>query len=208
MQIRTVQVGPLQTNCYLAICPESRAAAIIDPGWSGESLFHILQEEGADLKAILLTHVHFDHVAGLAALKRLTGAPIMAHPECARSLAYAHEHALSWGFQIDPAPPIDTELKEGQIIRVGTLGLQVIYTPGHAPGHVSFYEPVAKALFDGDVLFQSSIGRYDLPGGDLTVLLHSIQEKLLALPGETMVYPGHGPATTIAAEKRWNPFLR
>jgi hydroxyacylglutathione hydrolase len=123
-------------------------------------------------------------------------------------MALASRHAQAWGFQIEPAPGLDGELADGQVIEVGTLRLEVLYTPGHAPGHVCFYERSAGAVFDGDVLFSGSIGRTDLPGGDYGRLLTSIREKLLTLPDETAVYSGHGPATTIGRERRYNPFLR
>lgn len=208
MQITMVPVGPLQTNCYLVACSETAQAALIDPGWSGAELYDLVQKEELDLTAILLTHAHFDHTAGAAALKRLSNAPILAHPASRPLLIEAHRHASTWGFEIEPTPEPDGELAAGQIIEIGTLRFQVLDTPGHAPGHVCFYEPTAKALFDGDVLFHRSIGRYDLPGGNYTLLMQSIREKLLVLPDETKVYSGHGEPTTIGDERRLNPFLR
>ncbi len=208
MRILTVPVGPLQTNCYLAICPETHSGAIIDPGWSGDALNDLAVREGVNLEAILLTHAHFDHLAGAAALKRLSGAALLAHPDTRATIAEAPDHARLWGFQVEPVPELDAELAEGQILEIGTLRLSVLFTPGHAPGHVCFYEPTAGAIFDGDVLFNRGIGRSDLPGGDHETLMRSIREQLLTLPDETAVYSGHGPATTIGQEKRWNPFLR
>jgi hydroxyacylglutathione hydrolase len=208
MKVVTLPIGPLQTNCYVAVCPETDTAAVIDPAWSGEALFEFVQREGFHIEVLLLTHAHFDHMAGAAALHRLSGARLLAHPDSGPLLQQASLHAQAWGFRIEQAPPLDGELTDGQVIEVGTLRLQVLYTPGHAPGHVSFYEPSAGAIFDGDVLFSGSIGRTDLPGGNYQLLLRSIREKLLVLPDETAVYSGHGPATTIGRERRSNPFLR
>jgi hydroxyacylglutathione hydrolase len=208
MKVLTIPIGPLQTNCYMAVCPETQAAAVIDPAWSGESLFERLGREGFKLQVILLTHAHFDHIAGAAALHRLSGARLLAHADSGPLLKQATLHAQAWGFQIEPPPQPDGELVDGQVIEVGTLRFQVLYTPGHAPGHVCFYEPTAGAVFDGDVLFSAGIGRTDLPGGNHNRLMQSIREQLLTLPDETTVYSGHGPATTIGQERRWNPFLR
>jgi hydroxyacylglutathione hydrolase len=208
MRIEAVPVGPLQTNCYLVACSETLAAVIIDPGWSGEELSELVAENGFDLKALVLTHAHFDHVAGAAALKRLTGVPLLAHADSRPALLNNHHHASLWGFRVEPAPQLDGELVEGQIVQVGNLALEVLYTPGHASGHVCFHEPTAKVLFDGDVLFRGGIGRFDLPGGEYNLLMQSIEEQLLTLPDDTAVYPGHGPPTTIGDERHWNPYLR
>jgi hydroxyacylglutathione hydrolase len=208
VKVVILPIGPLQTNCYVAVCPETQAAAVIDPAWSGEALFEFTEREGYEVESILLTHAHFDHIAGAAALQRLSGARLLAHPDSGLLLQQAPLHAQAWGFRIEPAPPLDGELSDGQVIKVGMLRLQVLYTPGHAPGHVCFYESSAGAIFDGDVLFRGSIGRTDLPGGNYRLLLKSIREKLLGLPDETTVYSGHGPATTIGRERRSNPFLR
>ncbi len=208
MNIKTVPIGPLQTNCYLLACPETHAAVLIDPAWSGEELYEMVQDEGVELAAILLTHAHFDHVGGAADLKRLCNARILAHPDSGPLLAEAHRHALLWGLKMDQAPPADGELAGGQVIEVGTLRLEVLETPGHAPGHVSFYEPAARAVFSGDTLFKGGIGRSDLPGGNPSVLMESIRNRLLTLPDDTAVYSGHGPATAIGYERQSNAFLR
>jgi glyoxylase-like metal-dependent hydrolase (beta-lactamase superfamily II) len=156
----------------------------------------------------LLTHSHFDHVAGLAELKELTQAPIYIHPEAIPMLTNAKMAAQMWQINIPEAPPVDKMLDDNQQVVVGELALHVLYTPGHAPGHVCFYLAEHNILFDGDVLFQQSIGRTDLPGGDYDLLLQSIRQRLLVLPDETAVLSGHGPATTIGQEKIWNPFLQ
>ncbi len=208
MEIKTIPIGPLQTNCYLVACPETHSAVVIDPAWSGDKLYELVQEAGVELVAILVTHAHFDHVGGAADLKRLCNARLLAHPDSGPLLAEAHHHALLWSLRMDPAPAADGELAEGQVIEVGTLRLEVLETPGHAPGHVSFHEPAAKAVFSGDALFKNGIGRTDLPGGNHRVLIQSIRDKLLTLPDDTAVHSGHGPATTVGNERRWNAFLQ
>lgn len=208
MQVQVVQVGPLQTNCYLVVCPKTKEGAVIDPGWSGELLYEMIVDQGITLRQILLTHGHFDHVAGAAALKRSSSAPVAGHADIGPWLTQAEEHARFWGFDIEPVPPIDVQLTEGQSVDVGEFSLKVLYTPGHAPGHISFYTPEARAVFDGDVLFSGGIGRTDLPGGNMALLMESIHQKLLTLPEDTTVYSGHGPATTIGQERQWNPYLR
>ena len=190
------------------MCEDTRKAALIDPGWSGDALFDLVTEQELDLVAILLTHAHFDHIAGAGALKQRSTAPVMAHPDARPYIKDAHHHASLWGIPMEPAPGPDADLSEGQVIEIGNSRIHVLHTPGHAPGHVSFHEPVSRSLFDGDVLFKEGIGRTDFPGGDYTLLMRTIQEKLLVLPDDTSVYSGHGPFTTIGSERRWNPFLR
>lgn len=206
--ILQIPLGPLQTNSYLLGCDETGAAAIIDPSWNGRSLAATATDQGFNITHILITHSHFDHVGGLAELKQETGAPIYIHPEAVPMLGDAFLSALNWQIRMAPPPPADIMLTPGEIITVGKLELEVLFTPGHAPGHVSFYLAQGGAVFSGDVLFQQSIGRTDLPGGDYDLLLRSIREKLLPLPDETAVLSGHGPATTIGQEKQWNPFLQ
>jgi hydroxyacylglutathione hydrolase len=207
LQVRQLPLGPLQTNCYLVGCEETLQAAVIDPSWNGPAIVATADESGWEISHILLTHSHFDHIGGLAHVKEATGAPIYIHPDAVEMLRAATMTAALWGMQIPPPPPPDEMLQEGQSIEVGRLKLRVLYTPGHAPGHVSFHLPEYRTLFSGDVLFQGSIGRTDLPGGDHDTLLQVIREKLLALPDETRVFSGHGAATTIGIERNSNPFL-
>jgi hydroxyacylglutathione hydrolase len=210
IEIRMLTLGPVQTNCYMVSCDETGHTAVIDPSDQGRALAATLEEEGLELTHILLTHAHFDHVGGLAQLKEAyTAVPIYIHPEAVPMLGAAPMQAAMFGLKIpNDMPQPDEPLAEGDIIAVGNLRLHVLYTPGHAPGHVSFYEPTYKILFSGDALFAGSIGRTDLPGGDMRLLLQMIEQKLLTLPEETQVLSGHGPATTIGHEKMRNPFLR
>ena len=207
MKILQMPLGPLQTNCYLLGCEETNSAAIIDPSAEGFAIEATAVEQGFIISHILLTHAHFDHVGGLTHLKQATNAPIYIHPDAVPMLNETSQSARFFGIDMPPVPPADEMLRAGQTIKVGNLQLEVLYTPGHAPGHVCFYLREHNVLFDGDVLFQGSIGRTDLPGGDYDTLIKSIRDHLLPMPDDTHVLSGHGPATTIGQERRTNPFL-
>jgi hydroxyacylglutathione hydrolase len=207
IEILQLSLGPLQTNCYIVACKETMKAAVIDPSWDGRNIATLASERGYIISHILLTHAHFDHVGGLAELKKETAVPIYIHPDALPMLAQATESAARFNLSLPTPPPADEMLAEGDVIVVGQLQLEVLFTPGHAPGHVCFYIREHGVLLDGDVLFQGSIGRTDLPGGDYPLLMKSIEEKLLPLPNETAVLSGHGSTTTIGQEKQTNPFL-
>lgn len=207
IKILQLSLGPLQTNCYLLGCQETNEAAVIDPSWDGRLIVKKAEDEGWRITHILLTHSHFDHVGGLAEVKQLTKAPVYIHPEAVLMLENAVLAASMWQISITEPPSADKMLEDGQELKVGNLNIRVLFTPGHAPGHVCFYLAEHDVLFDGDVLFQQGIGRTDLPGGDYNLLMQSIHEQVLVLPDETAVLSGHGPATTIGQEKQWNPFL-
>ena len=208
IEILQLPLGPLQTNCYLVACKETMNAAVVDPSWDGRKIAEIATERGYSISHILLTHAHFDHVGGLADLAEATKAPIYIHPEAMPMLERASDSAARFNLPLPTPPPADKTLAEGDMIEVGNLKLEVLFTPGHAPGHVSFYLRDHNVLLDGDVLFQGSIGRTDLPGGDYPLLMQTIEEKLLVLPEETAVLSGHGSTTTIGQEKQTNPFLQ
>ena len=201
-------LGPLQTNCYLAACTDAQQAAVIDPSWDGETIAATAGAEGWEVTHILLTHAHFDHVGGLSEIREATGAPIYIHQDAVEMLEDAPRSASRWGLNIPPMPAPDELLEKGQTISLGNLTVHVLFTPGHAPGHVSFHIPEYETLFDGDVLFQQGIGRTDFPESDHASLIRSIREELLTLPDETRIFPGHGNPTTIGAERRRNPFLQ
>jgi glyoxylase-like metal-dependent hydrolase (beta-lactamase superfamily II) len=208
IEILQLPLGPLQTNCYLAICKETMETAVIDPSWDGQKIAQIASERGCTITHILLTHSHFDHVGGLAELKEESSAPIYIHPDAVPMLARATEAAARFNLPLTTPPAADRMLAEGDVIDVGNLKLEVLLTPGHAPGHVCFYVREENVLFDGDVLFQQSIGRTDLPGCDHAMLMKVLREKIMVLPDETAVLSGHGPTTTIGQEKKWNPFIK
>ena len=214
MIIRHLATGPLQVNTYIVGSKATGDAVVIDPGGHASEILRVLEQENLTLRRIINTHAHFDHVGGVNDLKTATGVPFCLHPDDLGTLAgYAQQMAF-FGMQGDEAPDVDEHLEAGQVVEIGELSLTVLFTPGHAPGHVTFVSPVDitgpgdRVAFSGDVLFQGSIGRYDLPGADLHVLMSSITEQLLPLGDNTVIYPGHGPMTTIGEEKLSNPFLR
>jgi glyoxylase-like metal-dependent hydrolase (beta-lactamase superfamily II) len=199
-------------NTYLLIDEATRATAIVDPGAYSKAeqatLRDYVAEHQLDVTFLLNTHAHIDHVLGNAfVLNTYPGLPFLLHPLDLPTLRAVATYAGPYGFaNYEPAEPTG-ELAAGQVIELGESKLSVRFAPGHAPGHVVFYDEAGGQLVGGDVLFKSSIGRTDLPGGDHNTLLKSIKEELLTLPDATVVYPGHGPSTTIGAERRSNPFL-
>jgi len=206
MIVKTLPVGPLATNCYIVGCEKTKQAAVIDPGDEADRIMAAVREAGLKVTHVLLTHAHFDHIGAVDEVVKASGAPLALHPDDL-PLLQAGGGALLFDFQPPPIPAEVASLAAGQEIGVGELTLRVLHTPGHTPGHVTFYAPAEGALFDGDVLFADGIGRTDLPGGSFEVLMRSIGEQLMTLPDDTIVYPGHGPATTIGRERRSNPWL-
>lgn len=207
MIIATLPVGLIQTNCYVVGCQETKEGAVIDPGGHPQRILDEVKRLGLNIKYVLDTHAHFDHTDANGVVVQATGASLALHPQDLPLLKNAGGAAF-FGLEADPSPLPDLELHDGDELEVGKLRFRVLHTPGHTPGHVCFYEPAEEVLFDGDVLFYRGIGRTDLPGGSWRQLMDSIQRVLFALPEETLVYSGHGPATTIGEEKRLNPWLR
>jgi len=205
--IVTLHVGLIQTNCYIVGCEQTKEGAIIDPGGHPERILAEVKRHGLAVNYVLNTHAHFDHTDANRAVVAATGAPLALHA-ADRPLLQAAGGAALFGLRADPSPPPDLELRDGDELEVGRLRLRVLHTPGHTPGHVCFYEADEGVLFDGDLLFYQGVGRTDLPGGSWTQLMDSIRRILFALPDETIVYPGHGPATTLGQEKRLNPWLQ
>ena len=206
MIVEQLPVGPLQANCYIVGCETTKTGVVIDPGDEAERILAAVTKHGLNIKYVLLTHAHFDHIAACAAVSVATQAPIGLH-QADLPLLKAGGGAQAWGFPMPAYKAPELWLAEGTDISFGSHTFQILFTPGHAPGHVTFYEAAAGILFDGDVLFAGSIGRTDLPGGDYELLIESINQKLMPLPDETIVCPGHGPTTTIGRERMSNPFL-
>lgn len=206
MIVKTLPVGMTQANCYIVGCEETKTGVIIDPGDEGGRILEAVEDSGLKITHVLLTHAHFDHMGAADEVMRATGAPLAVHPDDL-PLLNAGGGAVFFGLPSSPVPEASIHLTVDQEIAVGELILRVLLTPGHTPGHVTFYEPDQGAIFDGDVLFAQGIGRSDLPGGSHETLMRSIQEALMTLPDETVVYSGHGPATTIGRERVMNPWL-
>ena len=204
--LKTIAVGPLQTNCYVIGCPETLQGAIIDPGWDASTILAQAKDAGLTIQYVLNTHAHWDHIGANADVLAATDAQLAIHPN---ELPLLHQNggASMFGVSAPRSPEPDVLLEAGQALQIGQIHLQVLFTPGHTAGHVSFYAPQAGVVFDGDVLFRHGIGRSDLPGGSHSMLMHSIREVLLTLPPETVVYCGHGPSTTVGEEQRANPWL-
>ena len=206
MLIKQLTVGQVQTNCYIAGCETTHEGVVIDPGDEAERILAEVKKMGLTIKYILNTHAHFDHIMANGPMVKATGAPLAIHP---LELPLLHQKggAAMFGLSAPSSPEPDIMLAEGDTISFGQYTFQVLFTPGHTVGHVSFYEPTAGVIFDGDVLFAQGIGRTDFPGGNHKTLLTSIYEKLMVLPDETVVYSGHGPVTTIGDERASNPWL-
>ena len=205
LEVVSLPNGQFAENCYLVADRRTREAVIIDPGEEPAMFLAELDTRGWALRAIWLTHAHIDHIIGVGPVHAATGAPIYLHP-LDRPIYDALPQYGSWvGMQLERPPAPDRELRPGQVLKVGGLEFTVRFTPGHSPGSVSF---VGQGMvFGGDVLFNGSVGRTDLPGGDATTLMASIQSQLLSLPDSTVVHSGHGPDTTIGIERLTNPFL-
>lgn len=206
MIIKQLPVGPIQANCYIVGCEETKEGVIIDPGDEADRILAEVESEGLIIKYILNTHAHFDHIMANGEVVEATGAPLALHP---LDLPLLRESggAAFFGLDLPPGVDPDMELAEGDVITFGQHTLTVLFTPGHSLGHVSFYETKEGIIFDGDVLFAGGIGRTDLPGGSYETLMSSINEKLMVLPDETVVCSGHGPITTIGRERAGNPWL-
>ena len=206
---RMFTVGPVQENCYLVRLPDAERAIIVDPGDEAERLLEALQALNiTTVEAILLTHTHFDHVGAVAPVARATGAPVYCPELETQVLADINAYVRWPGFGPFESYDADETVSGGETLNLAGLRFEVSFVPGHSPGHVAYAVPDHQALFSGDVLFQGSVGRVDLPGGDWPTLLQSIDSLLQAYPGETTVYPGHMGLTTLGAERDTNPFLR
>lgn len=210
LQLRGLTVGPMQSNCYLLRLsagqrPEAGRALVIDPGHDDPRIERTLEEWGSDVAAIVLTHGHVDHVAGVPALHERTGAPVYMHPDDRELYDRAPDQAAEFGLRVPPLPEPAHELVDGRELQLAGIEFEVRHTPGHSPGGVTLCTD--GAAFVGDCVFSGSIGRTDLPGGDGETLLRSIREQILTLPADTALYPGHGPKTTVEKEKSSNPFL-
>lgn len=207
MILRTIPVGITATNCYVVGCEQTHEGVVIDPGGHPDRIGQAIEESGVTVRYVLNTHCHFDHMGANADVLAATGALLALHA-ADLPILQARGGATWFGVPVKASPPPDVELVDGQTLEVGTLRLQVMHTPGHSPGSVTFYLQEEAAAFDGDVLFAMGIGRTDLPGGDWDTLMRSIREVLFTLPDETALYPGHGPSTTVEQERSSNPWLR
>jgi len=203
--IKELVVGPLMANCFIFGCQKTKEAVVIDPGGDADRIMIILDDLELQIKYIINTHGHFDHVSGNGQLKEATGVDILIHPLDASMLSRLSSNAAIFGVRVDNSPPCDRTIEEGETISFGELTLEVIHTPGHTPGGISLFTD--DIVFVGDTLFSGSIGRTDFPGGDFDTLISSIQNKLFKMNDDVRVFSGHGPETTIGRERRYNPFV-
>lgn len=208
MFVKTFPVGPLQCNCSIIACPETKEAAVIDPGGDAQQIISLCEKEGFTIKYLLHTHAHFDHFVGAREVKEKTGAKICLHKEDQWLYDNLDKQGRMFGFSFDTPLPIDHFLNDEEEISIGKLKTKVIYTPGHTPGSSCFsLAEKDSVLFAGDTLFEGSIGRTDLWGGSFEQIIKSIKGRLFELDDSTEVITGHGPSTSIWAERNNNPFV-
>lgn len=211
IKVQSIVVTPIMQNCRVIWDSSDKNAVVVDPGGDVAKVEQVLSREGLVCKEIWLTHSHFDHCGGVAELKQKTNAPLYASLVEKEMRGRVEDIAVMWGLDnagMRNCPEPEHLLKEGDILSLGSHRVDVFDTPGHSPGHVVFYFKDQNLLICGDTIFQGAIGRTDLPGGDYEQLMRSVQEKILSLPDNTALMPGHGPDTTVGAEKRTNPFIR
>ena len=208
MILEMLTVGPFQENCYIVGDETTGEGALVDPGDEAARIAIAVEQTNLEITQILITHAHIDHVGAVAALVEEYACPVLMHAEAEPMLKQLPTQAMMMGLRFGKVPNVDRHIEEEEVIKVGGIELQSLYTPGHAPGHLAFYIEGEGVVLSGDALFAGSVGRVDLPGGSMEVLMKSIEERLLTLPDETKVYSGHGPQTTIGNEKSYNPFLQ
>jgi glyoxylase-like metal-dependent hydrolase (beta-lactamase superfamily II) len=207
LMIKGIVVGVFQENCWVIGSRRTREGIVIDPGDEPEKILAAAEELGVTIEGILLTHTHFDHIGAVAPIAKATGAPVWC-PEIETPVLADINSFVPWpGFGPYESYDADHTLTGGEKLELAGLEIDVIFTPGHSPGHVTYSIPDEEAIFSGDVLFQGSVGRTDLPGGDWATLLDSIRKLVESHPPETTVYPGHMGITTLGAERATNPFL-
>lgn len=203
MIVETLAVGALQSNCFVIGDEETRDAMVVDPGDEPDRILDAVKERGLRVKYIVCTHGHFDHVGSVGDIREGAGGSVVMHPNEREIYEAALDMAAFWGFKIDPLPPPDILVSEGDALTLGRRTFQVMHSPGHSPGGICLYGE--GMVVTGDTLFAGSVGRTDFHGGDMRKLKNSFR-RLMALPQETVVLPGHGPETTIGREKRENLF--
>jgi hydroxyacylglutathione hydrolase len=206
MKVTQFEVGSLGTNCYVVYCETTKKAAVIDPGADAATILQLVKEQKLDVRYIINTHGHVDHIGSNADIQHATGAEVLIHAGDAEMLTNAQRNLSVFVGESVTCEPANRLLADGDIVDVGNVQLKVLYTPGHTPGGISLL--TKGILFSGDTLFAESVGRTDLPGGSYEQLLHSIRDKMLVLDDGIKVFPGHGPATTIGWERRMNPFIQ
>jgi hydroxyacylglutathione hydrolase len=207
MILEMVTVGPFQENCYVIGDEVTGEGALIDPGDEAARIALAVERTNLEIGWIIITHAHIDHVGGVAALVDEYACPVLMHAEAEPMLGQLPTQAMMMGLRFGKVPAVDRHIEDDEVLEVGGLELKALYTPGHAPGHLAFYLESEGLVLSGDALFAGGVGRTDLFGGDMELLLRSIVERLMTLPDETRVLPGHGPETTIGEERAHNPFL-
>ena len=206
MIIKKLVVGPVAANCYIASSESTKDGMIVDPGAEAEDILKSVKEMGLEIKLIVLTHRHPDHIGALTEVRQATGAETASHTDTDETECAQPSPNYVAGPSYQAPPPADRLLKGGDSLDIGDLHFSVLHTPGHSPNSICLLGH--GVVFSGDTLFNFSIGRYDLAGGNYHQLMNSLHTKLMVLPDDTIVYPGHGPDTTIGTERRVNPFLQ